>query len=167
MPEPVPVPQFVTFAEFQLDPRAGELFRSGQKVKIQERPFQVLSILLQHAGELVTREELRQRIWPADTFVDFDHSVAVAVSKVREALRDSAEKPRFIETVGRRGYRFLPPPETPEPPPETPAPPALPETVANETAASVAPAPPARVAARSTRWLGLAVAAGARCCWWQ
>ncbi len=160
MPEPVPVSQVVKFAEFQLDLRAGELFRSGRKVKIQERPLQVLSILLQHAGEVVTREELRQRIWPADTFVDFDHSVAVAVSKVREALRDSAEKPRFIETVGRRGYRFLLPPETPAPALDNPAPLALTDTVANETAASVALVPTAGVSARSTRWLRLAVAAG-------
>jgi TolB-like protein/DNA-binding winged helix-turn-helix (wHTH) protein/Tfp pilus assembly protein PilF len=161
MPEPVPVSHVVNFAEFQLDLRAGELFRSGQKVRIQERPLQVLSILLHHAGELVTREQLRERIWPADTFVDFDHSVAVAVSKVREALRDSAEKPRFIETVGRRGYRFLLPAETPAPTLETAPPLALPDTVANETAASIAPVPPAGVAARSTRWLRLAVPAGA------
>jgi TolB-like protein/DNA-binding winged helix-turn-helix (wHTH) protein/Tfp pilus assembly protein PilF len=88
---------------------AGELYRDGKKIKIQERPFKILSILLESPGELVTREELRRRIWPADTFVDFDHSLAVAVNKIREALGDSAEAPRFIETVGRRGYRFLGP----------------------------------------------------------
>jgi TolB-like protein/DNA-binding winged helix-turn-helix (wHTH) protein/Flp pilus assembly protein TadD len=152
MSEPAPALQVVKFAEFQLDPRAGELFRSGQKVKIQERPLQVLSILLQHAGEVVTREELRQRIWPADTFVDFDHSVAVAISKVRDALRDSAEKPRFIETVGRRGYRFLLPLDTAAPSQaptiDTQAPIALP----------TAPIAPAR---NNTRWLRLALTAGA------
>jgi TolB-like protein/DNA-binding winged helix-turn-helix (wHTH) protein/Tfp pilus assembly protein PilF len=109
MPKPAPTSHRVEFSEFEVDLRAGELYRSGHKVKIQERPFQVLSILLQQAGEIVTREELRQRIWPADIFVGFDHSLAVAVNKLREALRDSADKPRFVETVGRRGYRFLVP----------------------------------------------------------
>lgn len=103
----------VQFRDFEVDLRAGELYRSGQKIKIQQRPFQVLAILLQNAGEVVTREELRQRVWPADTFVGFDHSLAVAVNKLREALRDSADKPRFVETVGRRGYRFLAPVEPP------------------------------------------------------
>src|ERR1700737_400889 len=107
MTEPVPASRLVQFGEFEVDLRAGELFRQGKKIKIQERPFQVLAILLEHAGEVVTRDEFRQRIWSADTFVDFDHSVAVAVGKVREALRDSADEPRFVETVGRRGYRFL------------------------------------------------------------
>jgi len=108
-----PISHRLQFRDFEVDLRAGELYRSGQKIKIQQRPFQVLSILLQNAGELVTREELRQRVWPADTFVGFDHSLAVAVNKLREALRDSAAKPRFVETVGRRGYRFLAPVELP------------------------------------------------------
>ena len=103
----------VQFRDFEVDLRAGELYRCGHKIKIQQRPFQVLSILLQNAGEVVTREELRQQVWPADTFVGFDHSLAVAVNKLREALCDSAVKPRFVETVGRRGYRFLAPVELP------------------------------------------------------
>jgi TolB-like protein/DNA-binding winged helix-turn-helix (wHTH) protein/Tfp pilus assembly protein PilF len=102
-----PSSQLVLFADFEADLRAGELYRQGKRVKLQDRPFKVLSILLETPQEVVTREELRQRIWPADTFVDFDHSLAVAVSKIREALGDCAEAPRFIETVGRRGYRFL------------------------------------------------------------
>lgn len=102
-----PSSQLVRFADFEADLRAGELYREGTRVKLQDRPFKVLSILLETPREVVTREELRSRIWPADTFVDFDHSLAVAVSKIREALGDSAEAPRFIETVGRRGYRFL------------------------------------------------------------
>jgi TolB-like protein/DNA-binding winged helix-turn-helix (wHTH) protein/Tfp pilus assembly protein PilF len=99
--------QSIQFADFEADLRAGELYQDGKRIKIQERPFRILSILLESPGEVVTREELRNRIWPADTFVDFDHSLAVAVNKIREALGDSAETPRFIETVGRRGYRFL------------------------------------------------------------
>jgi TolB-like protein/DNA-binding winged helix-turn-helix (wHTH) protein/Tfp pilus assembly protein PilF len=102
-----PASQLIQFAHFEADLRAGELYQDGRKIKIQERPFKILSILLESPGEVVTREDLRLRLWSADTFVDFDHSLAVAVSKIREALGDSAEEPRFIETVGRRGYRFL------------------------------------------------------------
>jgi TolB-like protein len=81
-------------------------------VKLQEKPFQILAALVECPGEVVTRQELRERLWPADTFVDFDHSLKTAVSKVREALGDSAEHPRFIETLARRGYRFIAPVET-------------------------------------------------------
>jgi DNA-binding winged helix-turn-helix (wHTH) protein/TolB-like protein/Flp pilus assembly protein TadD len=95
------------FAHFEVDLRAGELRRDGSKVRLQEQPFRLLTALLEAAGEVVTREELRQRLWSEDTFVDFDHRLAVAVSKLRDALRDSAEKPKFVETVGRRGYRFV------------------------------------------------------------
>jgi Tol biopolymer transport system component/DNA-binding winged helix-turn-helix (wHTH) protein len=99
----------VRFSVFELDLRAGELLKEGQKVKLQEQPFRVLFLLLQRAGEVVTRDELRQDLWPADTFVDFDHGLNSAVARLREALRDSAEKPRFIETVAKRGYRFIAP----------------------------------------------------------
>lgn len=109
-----PASQLIQFADFEANLRAGELYRDGRKIKIQERPFKILSILLEDPGQVVTREELRNRIWPADTFVDFDHSLAVAVNKIREALGDSVERPRFIETVGRRGYRFLGPSVRPE-----------------------------------------------------
>jgi Tol biopolymer transport system component/DNA-binding winged helix-turn-helix (wHTH) protein len=97
------------FGVFELDLRAGELRRQGLRVKLQEQPFQVLAQLLERPGEVVTREELRNRLWPADTFVDFDHSLNAAVRRLRDALGDSAENPRFVETVARRGYRFLAP----------------------------------------------------------
>lgn len=100
-------PSLVRFANFEVNLRAGELRREGSKVRLQEQPFLLLTVLLESAGEVVTREELRKRLWSEDTFVDFDHRLAVAVSKLRDALRDSAEKPLFIETVGRRGYRFV------------------------------------------------------------
>jgi DNA-binding winged helix-turn-helix (wHTH) protein/TolB-like protein len=104
---PSTLPSLVRFANFEVDLRAGELRREGGRVRLQEQPFLLLAVLLEYAGEVVTREELRKRLWSADTFVDFDHRLAVAVSKLRDALRDSAENPKFVETVGRRGYRFL------------------------------------------------------------
>jgi DNA-binding winged helix-turn-helix (wHTH) protein/TolB-like protein len=104
---PSTLPPLVRFANFEVDLRAGELRREGSKVRLQEQPFSLLTVLLESAGDVVTREELRKRLWAEDTFVDFDHRLAVAVSKLRDALRDSAEKPLFIETVGRRGYRFV------------------------------------------------------------
>src|SRR6185437_8453511 len=97
----------VRFDVFEVDLRAGELRRDGRRIKLQEQPFRVLSLLLQRTGEVVTREELRERLWPVDTFVDFDHGLNSAVARLREALRDSAEKPRFIETIAKRGYRFI------------------------------------------------------------
>lgn len=97
------------FGLFELDLRAGELRRNGVRVKLQEQPFQVLAHLLERPGEVVTREELRDRLWPANTFVDFDHSLNAAIRRLRDALGDSAENPRFVETVARRGYRFLAP----------------------------------------------------------
>ena len=95
------------FGVFDLDLRAGELRKHGLRVRLQEQPFQVLAMLLEHPGEVVTREEVQKTIWPADTFVDFDHGVNKAINKIREALGDSAQSPRFVETVARRGYRFL------------------------------------------------------------
>jgi TolB-like protein/DNA-binding winged helix-turn-helix (wHTH) protein/Flp pilus assembly protein TadD len=95
------------FGVFELDPRAGELRKHGLRVRLQEQPFQVLAMLLEHPGEVVTREELQKKLWPADTFVDFDHGLNKAINKIREALSDSADSPRFVETVARRGYRFL------------------------------------------------------------
>src|SRR5215467_423714 len=95
------------FGVFELDLRAGELRKRGLRVRLQEQPFQVLAMLLEHPGEVVTREELQKKLWSADTFVDFDHGLNKAINKIREALSDSAESPRFVETVARRGYRFL------------------------------------------------------------
>ncbi len=99
----------VKFGVYEVDPRAGELRRNGVRVKLQEQPFQLLAILLENPGQVVTREELRRRLWPADTFVDFDHSLNAAVKRLRDALRDSADNPRFVETLSRRGYRFVAP----------------------------------------------------------
>lgn len=96
------------FAEFVVDPRAGELYRLGKKIKLQHQPMQVLLALLEKPGQIVTREDLRQKIWPADTFVDFEHSLNTAVKKLRLALGDRATKSKFVETLPRRGYRFLP-----------------------------------------------------------
>src|SRR5215472_11090409 len=97
------------FSIFEVNLQTGELRRKGQKVKLQDQPFQVLAVLLQRPGDVVTREELRSQIWPEDTFVDFDNSLNTAINKLREALGDSADNPRFIETLPRRGYRFLAP----------------------------------------------------------
>ena len=101
--------RLVRFAVFEVDLDAGELRKNGARIRLQEQPFQVLTVLLERPGQVVTREELRQKIWPADTFVDFDHSLNTAVNKIREALGDSASNPRFVETLARRGYRFLAP----------------------------------------------------------
>jgi DNA-binding winged helix-turn-helix (wHTH) protein/Tol biopolymer transport system component len=99
------------FGVFELDVQAGELRKSGLKVRLQEQPFQVLSMLLDRPGEVISRDEIRERLWPRDTFVDFDHSLNAAINRLRESLGDSAESPRYIATVPRRGYRFLAPVE--------------------------------------------------------
>jgi DNA-binding winged helix-turn-helix (wHTH) protein/Tol biopolymer transport system component len=99
----------IRFGIFEADLHAGELRRNGSKIKLQDQPFQLLALLLMKPGEVVTREELRGKLWPADTFVDFDHGLNAAVKRLRDALGDSAENPRFIETLSRRGYRFLAP----------------------------------------------------------
>src|SRR5271154_3313726 len=95
------------FDSFELDVRAGELRKRGVRLRLQGQPLQVLAALLKHAGDVVTREELRALIWTTDTFVDFDHSLHNAVARLREVLGDSAERPRYIETLPRRGYRFI------------------------------------------------------------
>jgi TolB-like protein/DNA-binding winged helix-turn-helix (wHTH) protein len=109
----------VRFGAFALDLQTAELRDNGNKFTLQEQPFQVLVVLLEHPGQLVTREELKRKLWPADTFVDFDRGLNKAVNRLREALGDSAENPRFIETLPRKGYRFICPLVTPVgPPPE-------------------------------------------------
>jgi cholera toxin transcriptional activator len=100
------------FGVFELDLSAGELRKNGAKLRLQEQPSQVLALLLERAGDVVTREEMRRKLWPADTFVDFDHSLNTAVNKLRETLGDSASSPRYIETLARRGYRFIAPVQT-------------------------------------------------------
>ena len=106
MEEAVHSPRLVRFGTFEVDLPAGELRKGGVKLKLTGQPFQVLSILLERPGELVTREELQKRLWP-DTFVDVDHNLNTAINKIREVLGDSAERPRFVETLPRRGYRFI------------------------------------------------------------
>jgi TolB-like protein/DNA-binding winged helix-turn-helix (wHTH) protein len=97
----------IRFGVFEADLRAGELRKNGLKVKLQEKPFQILELLLEHPGEPITREEIEKKLWPDGTFVDFDHSLNTAINKLREALGDTAENPRFVETLARRGYRFI------------------------------------------------------------
>src|SRR5271170_4664912 len=114
------------FATYEVDPSSGELCDAGTRIRIQDQPFKVLVLLLQHAQEVVTREELKAHIWPEDSFGDFDHGVNAAIAKLRIALGDSADNPRYVETIPRRGYRFLVPvegsglrPHAGEPPPST------------------------------------------------
>jgi len=95
------------FGPYQADLRTGELRKHGIRLRLQEQPFQVLSMLLLNPGELVTREQLQKRLWPSDTFVDFDHGLNTAINKLREVLSDSSATPKYIETLPRRGYRFV------------------------------------------------------------
>jgi DNA-binding winged helix-turn-helix (wHTH) protein len=99
----------VRFGVFEVDVRAGELRKKGIRIRLQGQPFLLLITLLKQQGEVVTREELRRTLWPQDTFVDFDHSRGTAINKLREVLGDSAANPRFVETLPRRGYRFIAP----------------------------------------------------------
>jgi DNA-binding winged helix-turn-helix (wHTH) protein len=108
--EAVPFPRMVRFGTFEVDLQTGELRKAGQKLKFSGQPFQVLAILLERPGEVVTREELQKRLWP-DTFVDVDHNLNTAINKIREVLGDAAENPRFVETLPRKGYRFIAPVE--------------------------------------------------------
>lgn len=125
------------FGIFEVDLHARELRRNGAKVRLQEQPFQILSLLLEQPGQVVTREELQKKLWPADTFVDFDHSLNAAIRRLRDALGDSAENPRFVETVARRGYRFLAP--------------------VNGTGATVASQPTSQPATEFKRWRLVAI----------
>ena len=112
-------PPHLRFSVFEVDLRTGELRKQGLKVKLQGQPFQVLVMLLERPGELVTREEIREKLWPGDTFIDFEHSVNSSIKRLREALGDDPATPRFIETLARHGYRFIAPVDcsTPSPPP--------------------------------------------------
>ena len=107
--QPMLPPTRKHFGTFDVDLETGELRRDGRKLKLQEKPFQLLAMLLERPGEVVTREALRERLWPAGTVVDFDHGLNTATKKLRHVLGDSAENPRFIETLARRGYRFIAP----------------------------------------------------------
>lgn len=107
MPVITPAPTTLRFGAFVANLRSGELLKGNKNLKLQDQPFKILAMLLERAGEVVTREELQKKLWPDNTFVDFDHGINMGIAKIREALGDSAEKPRFVETVGRRGYRFI------------------------------------------------------------
>src|ERR1700754_666655 len=120
-------PERLRFGVFEVDLLAGELRKHGLKLRLQEQPFQILTLLLERAGEVVTREELQKRLWQEDTYIDFDHGLNKAISKIRDALGDSADGPRFIETVARRGYRFLADVKV-----VTLSPPAAPETASDQ-----------------------------------
>jgi DNA-binding winged helix-turn-helix (wHTH) protein len=100
-------PLVTRFDVFEVDLRACELYKAGRKIKLQALPFQALALLLERAGEVVTREEFEKKLWPGDTFVDFDHSLNTAIKKLRHALGDDNKKPRFVETLPKRGYRFI------------------------------------------------------------
>ena len=131
---PVPTAQRIRFGAFELDRQSGELYKQGAKLKLHGQPIAVLSLLLDHPGELVTREEIRKHLWPDDTFVDFEHSLNTHIKKLRQVFDDDAETPRYIETLPRRGYRFIAQVEAadstrskaPAPEPE-PSPPPLPK----------------------------------------
>src|SRR5215469_10354768 len=138
------------FGEFEIDLHSAEVQRNGNKFILQGQPFQVLAILLERPGELVTREELKKRLWSANTFVDFDHSLNKAVNRLRDALQDSAEQPRYVQTIARRGYRLIVPVERPQST-STPVTPAALEAVATLPAPAVER--PASTNGRAA-WLG-------------
>src|SRR5688572_7320516 len=100
-------PNIKRFGTFEVDLRARELRKGGIRIRLQDQPFEILAAMLERPGEIVTRDELRERLWPAGTFVDFDHSLNAAIKRLRAALGDDADNPRFVETLHRRGYRFI------------------------------------------------------------
>lgn len=145
-------PTRIRFGLFEADLKSGELKKSGVKVRVQSQPFKVLSILLEHPGEVVSREEIQQRLWGGDTTVDFDHSLGIAINKLRDALGDSAENPRFIETLARRGYRFIAPVTVAD---AQPAAPLVLSPLPAPSVAEAAPSPPPkrRPFSRAVLWM--------------
>jgi DNA-binding winged helix-turn-helix (wHTH) protein len=105
--EPLRQVQVVRFGTYELSLQSGEVRKAGVRIRVQQQPFKVLEVLLEHPGEAVTREELRSRVWPNESFGDFDQAVNIAIAKLRSALGDSADNPRYIETLPKRGYRFI------------------------------------------------------------
>src|SRR6185295_18290481 len=112
MQQPVSEEAIIRFAEFELALKSGELRRNGDIVRLQPQPFKVLVFLASHAGQTVTRQELQQAVWQAETFVDFEHGLNFCIKQIRNALGDDAQSPRMVETLPRRGYRFIAPVET-------------------------------------------------------
>src|SRR5688572_25990589 len=152
-----PLDDRVRFGAFQLDLRTGELRKAGARINLLDQPLQVLEALLDRPGELVTRDELRQRLWPAETFVDFEHGLNAAVRRLRDALGDSAEASRFVETLPRRGYRFIAPVASPpaaaSPAQPSPAPAPPPEA----SSPAEAPSTPRAVSTRNAVWVAASV----------
>src|SRR5438552_8261714 len=148
-------PRVLRFGVFELDRRSGERRREGLRVRLQEQPLRVLEALLDARGEPVTREALRQRLWPDETFVDFDSGLNRAINRLRAALGDEADNPRFIETLERRAYRFIAPVGAPEP-----AAPPAPEVAARPAPAEEVSSPP-MPRHRRAMWLGAAFSAAA------
>ncbi len=167
-----PAEDLVRFGLFELDLKGGQLSRNGSPLRLPQQPLQLLAVLLERAGEIVTRDELRQRLWPSDVFVDFDHGLNKSVQKLRDALGDSASSPRFIETIPRVGYRFIAPVRNGALPPaaESKIPARFPNTqhdTAPDTQHDPAPVVAAAAVHRQARWwflsataLGLAVILG-------
>ncbi|PYO34492.1 MAG: hypothetical protein DMD86_08515 [Candidatus Rokuibacteriota bacterium] len=153
--------RILCFGSFEVDLASGELRRQGLKISLQDQPFRLLALLLDRAGEVVTREELRDELWPADTFVDFDHSLNTAVRKLREALGDSAETPRYVETLARRGYRFVAP--LAEPGPTAPL---AHSAEADAASASPPPAPRLRSSARRALVIAAVLSSAALVAYW-
>jgi Tol biopolymer transport system component/DNA-binding winged helix-turn-helix (wHTH) protein len=162
MADPVSPPRLIRFGVFEVDLRTGELRKHGRNTKLHGQPIDVLGMLLEHPGEMVTREELQKKLWPEDTFVDFDHSLNTAINKLREVLGDSADNPRFVETLHRRGYRFIYPVDSGAGSKSDPAVAAAPPSA--DVGAGLVPVPQPRErpqgAPLRVRWR-LAVAAGA------
>ena len=149
------IPGLVRFGPYEADFAGAELRKNGMRIKLQDRPFDILQILLERPGKVITREEFRNRLWPADTFVDFDHSLNASINKLRQALNDDADRPRFVATIGRRGYKFIAAVEEQEP-----FRPAQTDTPVNVSASDVKPSAAADPRVRLKRWglraLGLA-----------
>jgi DNA-binding winged helix-turn-helix (wHTH) protein len=164
---PVPTAQKIRFGAFELDRQSGELFKHGTKLKLQGQLIAVLALLLERPGELITREELRKHLWPEDTFVDFEHSLNTHIKKLRQVFDDDAETPRYIETLPRRGYRFIAKVEAVTNGGEAIVEPTTAPVDNPDTSKEVPPSEP-KPAAKAARWkyailvaLILAIAAGA------
>src|SRR5260221_11930984 len=148
-------PRYVRFGLFEIDLQTHELRKQGRKIKLQEQQGRILSVLLEHAGEVVSREDLRKRLWSEDTFVDFDHSLNTAIMRLREALGDSSDNPIFIEALPRIGYRFLAPVEevTEKQPKADVEPPAVSPQTNGAAPSSVAEIAPAANRPRTGLWV--------------
>ena len=112
MHDVVKPPRQIRFGDYEVDFEAGELRKHGLRIKLQYQPFRILTLLLERPGRLVSREEVQKLLWPNDTVVEFEHGINAAINRLREALSDSAEEPRYVETLPRRGYRFIAPVES-------------------------------------------------------